>query len=246
MLTVKLAFSRSMPLPRRPLYAFVADVIVHREVSVLVSILTTYVIVHVGTLVFIGLMGVALYLLVRGLPGRAAQISRLAIGPFVLFYAAWESVIGLAIGVLGLAEVALWRVFPDNGRYPFSIWELLGAFVFCGYGIVLCWRSERVRLLRSVFPVYAAACLVAFFVPSAVGDNVLRVRYVAFPIAVLLVLLWLRRGRPLDWAVIASRNRTNQPSSYTCRLVSGHVPNFSPSSPNTTTARGSRSAISAR
>ena len=45
-------------------------------------------------------MGVALYLLVRDLPGRAATISRLAIGPFVLFYAAWETVIGLAIGVL--------------------------------------------------------------------------------------------------------------------------------------------------
>ena len=60
----------------------------------------TYLIVHVGTLIFIGLMGVALYMLVRDLPGRAATISRLAIGPFVLFYAAWETVIGLAIGVL--------------------------------------------------------------------------------------------------------------------------------------------------
>jgi hypothetical protein len=59
-----------------------------------------YQIVHAGTLVFIGLIGLALYLLVRDLPGRAAKISRLAIGPFVLFYAAYESVIGLAIGAL--------------------------------------------------------------------------------------------------------------------------------------------------
>jgi hypothetical protein len=59
-----------------------------------------YQIVHVGTLIFIGLLGLALYLLVRDLPGRAAKISRLAIGPFVLLYAAWESVIGLAIGAL--------------------------------------------------------------------------------------------------------------------------------------------------
>ena len=59
-----------------------------------------YLIVHVGTLIFIGLMGVALYMLVRDLPGRAATISRLAIGPFVVFYAAWEAIIGLAIGVL--------------------------------------------------------------------------------------------------------------------------------------------------
>ena len=60
----------------------------------------TYVIVHAGTLVFIGLMGLALYMLVRDLPGRAARISRMAIGPFVLFYGAWEAVIGLATGAL--------------------------------------------------------------------------------------------------------------------------------------------------
>jgi hypothetical protein len=61
---------------------------------------TTYQIVHVGTLIFIPLMGVALYMLVRDLPGKAATISRLAIGPFVLFYSAWETVIGLATGAL--------------------------------------------------------------------------------------------------------------------------------------------------
>jgi hypothetical protein len=104
---------------------------------------------------------------------------------------------GLAIGVLGLVEVALWRVFPDGGRYPFSIWELLGAYVFCGFGIVLSWRVEGVRLLRTVFPVYAVACTVAFLVPSDLGDNVLRVRYVAFPIGVLLVAMRQWRPRPL-------------------------------------------------
>jgi hypothetical protein len=61
---------------------------------------TTYQIVHVGTLIFIPLMGVALYMLIRDLPGKAATISRLAIGPFVLFYGAWETVIGLATGAL--------------------------------------------------------------------------------------------------------------------------------------------------
>jgi len=45
-----------------------------------------YLTVHLVSLVFLGLMGAALYLLLRDLPGRAAQISRLAIGPFVVFY----------------------------------------------------------------------------------------------------------------------------------------------------------------
>ncbi|HST24715.1 MAG TPA: hypothetical protein VLJ76_01870 [Gaiellaceae bacterium] len=106
-----------------------------------------------------------------------------------------------SVGTLGLLELALWRVFPDQGRYPFSIWELLGAMVFCGYGIVLSWRVEGSKLLQFVFPVYALACVGAFLVPSALGDNVLRVRYVAVPIAVLL--LTLRDWRPRWLAVSA-------------------------------------------
>jgi hypothetical protein len=61
---------------------------------------TTWQIVHAGTLIFIGLMALALYLLVRDLPGRAAAISRLAIGPFVLLYGAYEAVAGLGTGAL--------------------------------------------------------------------------------------------------------------------------------------------------
>ena len=59
-----------------------------------------WLIVHVGTLMFIGLVGAALYLLVRDLPGTAARVSRLAIGPFILFYGAGEAILGIATGVL--------------------------------------------------------------------------------------------------------------------------------------------------
>jgi hypothetical protein len=61
---------------------------------------TRWQIVHVGTLLFIGLMGTAVYLLVRDLPGTAARVSRWAAGVFVLFYGAWEAVAGLAVGAL--------------------------------------------------------------------------------------------------------------------------------------------------
>jgi hypothetical protein len=108
---------------------------------------------------------------------------------------------GLAVGTLGLVEIGLWRVFPNDGRYPFSIWELGGALVFCAFGAVLSWRIEVSKVLRFVFPVYALACIVAFLVPSALGDNVVRVRYVALPIAVLL--LTLREWRPRVLAFVA-------------------------------------------
>ena len=61
---------------------------------------TAFYVVHLGMLVFIGLIGAALYLLVRDLPGTAARVSRLAIGPFILFYAAGEAVLGIATGVV--------------------------------------------------------------------------------------------------------------------------------------------------
>ena len=53
---------------------------------------TRWIIVHVGTLLFIGLTGAALYLLVRDLPGAAATLSRVAAGMFVLFYGAGEAI----------------------------------------------------------------------------------------------------------------------------------------------------------
>ena len=97
---LQLAFLIGVPLAWAVLLWFHPDVDRDDMYGDLRDEVTPYVIVHAGTLVFIGLMGVALYMLVRDLPGRAAAISRVAIGPFVLFYAAWEAVIGLATGAL--------------------------------------------------------------------------------------------------------------------------------------------------
>ena len=80
---------------------------------------------------------------------------------------------GLALVTLSLLELCLWRIFPSDGRYPFSGTELAGALVFCAFGVVLSWRIERARVLLCVFPVYALACIVAYLVPSALGDNVI-------------------------------------------------------------------------
>jgi hypothetical protein len=61
---------------------------------------TRWQIVHVGTLFFIGLMGVAVFLLVRNLESTAARVARIGAGAFVVFYGAWEAVAGLAAGAL--------------------------------------------------------------------------------------------------------------------------------------------------
>jgi hypothetical protein len=96
----QLAFLIGMPLAWAVLLWFHPDADPNDVYGSLRDDVDAYLVVHVGMLVFIGLIGVALYIVVRDLPGRAATISRLAIGPFVLFYSAWETVIGLSVGAL--------------------------------------------------------------------------------------------------------------------------------------------------
>jgi hypothetical protein len=106
----------------------------------------------------------------------------------------------LTMLVFGAIEVLLWRLFP-GGRYPFSFPELAGAATFCVLGAALTWRVERARPLRWMFVIYLAACIAAFLIPSALGENVARLRYAALPLAVLL--LSLRRWRPLPVCLVA-------------------------------------------
>ena len=56
--------------------------------------------VHVGMLPFLALLPLGMYLLLRGLEGRAATVSRVALVPFMVFYTFWETVVGIATGVL--------------------------------------------------------------------------------------------------------------------------------------------------
>ena len=61
---------------------------------------TEMLVVHVGMVVFIPLMAVAIFLLLRGIESRAAQVSRIALVPFVVFYLTWEALQGIANGLL--------------------------------------------------------------------------------------------------------------------------------------------------
>jgi hypothetical protein len=108
---------------------------------------------------------------------------------------------GLVIGGLGFVELALWRLFPSAGIYPFSWEELTAVLVFCAFATALTWRNERARALRFVFPVYAVVCVAAFAVPSGLGDNIARLRFLAIPVAILV--LALRDWRPLPVCVLA-------------------------------------------
>lgn len=99
---------------------------------------TPRLIVHVGSLVCIGLIGAVVRLLVRDLPGRAAQISRVAVMPYVLFYGAGEAILGVATGVLvrhadGVADAER----PAAAAAVQAPWDdVLAADVIIGLGAV--------------------------------------------------------------------------------------------------------------
>jgi hypothetical protein len=55
---------------------------------------TAALVVHIGMMLFIPLMAAAIYLLLRGIEGTAARVSRTALVPFVVFFSAWETLQG--------------------------------------------------------------------------------------------------------------------------------------------------------
>jgi hypothetical protein len=106
----------------------------------------------------------------------------------------------VALGICALG-LLVWRLFPDHGIYPFATSELLAALLFCSYGAALTWRLERARILHALFVAYGVVCVLAYLIPSNLGENVVRLRYAALPITVLT--LGLRRWRPLPLAALA-------------------------------------------
>ena len=103
-----------------------------------------------------------------------------------------------AVVVAATAEAVVWRLFPGGGHFPFTAPEFAAGVAFCALGLAMTWRVDRV--LRFVFAAYLTALVTVFIVPSAVGENIARLRYAAIPLAVLV--LSLRRWRPLPVGVI--------------------------------------------
>ena len=57
--------------------------------------------VHVAMVLAICLLALGIYVLLDGLPGRAAAVGRLTLIPFVAFYVPYLAFEGVALGVLG-------------------------------------------------------------------------------------------------------------------------------------------------
>jgi len=99
----------------------------------------------------------------------------------------------------GAVEVLLYRLFGDGGHFPFKTLQLLPGILFSLLGLWVTRGVPAARPLRGIFGIYLVVLLAAYVVPSSVGSNIERVRYLAVPLA--LIALALRKWRPLWLAV---------------------------------------------
>ncbi len=105
---------------------------------------------------------------------------------------------GGALLVLGLLQGGILLAYQQEAEYPFfRASELLALLVLAGICATLALRSQRGRALAIVFVLWALGALVAFVVPSPIGENVTRLRGIVLPLALLAAALAAYRPRPL-------------------------------------------------
>jgi hypothetical protein len=130
---------------------------------------TAFLVVHIGMMLFIPLMAGVVYLLLRGVGGTAARVSRIALVPFVIFYSAWETLQGIAVGLL---------VDDVNG--------LPQAERAIGAGLIQDLAEENI-LARGGFGVLVSIGSLAFIIAAIAAGVALRQRAGA-PLAVAVLL----------------------------------------------------------
>jgi len=99
----------------------------------------------------------------------------------------------------GVVEVLIYRLFGDGGRFPFQTLQLLPGIAFSLLGLWVTRGVPAARPLRGIFGIYLVVLLATYVVPSSIGSNIERIRYLAVPLA--LIAIALRKWRPLWLAV---------------------------------------------
>jgi hypothetical protein len=116
---------------------------------------TRFLVVHIGMMLFIPLMAVVVYLLLRGVEGTAAWVSRIALVPFVVFYSAWETLQGIGVGILANELNGLPQAEPalrEDLVQDFAEHTLIGPFGVFGsigsMGLIVATIAAGIALYR--------------------------------------------------------------------------------------------------
>jgi hypothetical protein len=116
----------------------------------------------------------------------ASPLALLLLGVVVMGLRRWRAVAAVLPFVVLQGVLSL--VYRNPGHFPFS-WEEAGAAaLFCIGAIAL----TRGRPIRGVFVAWLALVVASFAFPSQLGENAARLRFMALPLALLVL-----RGRPL-------------------------------------------------
>jgi hypothetical protein len=137
----------------------------------------TWLAIHYAGAVFFPLMALVVWLLIRGIPGRAATIARWALPVFAVFYTVWEAVFGIAIGLIaqsgndlsGAERAGAASAVEHIVASP--LFGEMGAFSAIGSlawwtaiaGAIMAFRHAGVR--RSTLVLFGLGGLLVFHVP---------------------------------------------------------------------------------
>ena len=112
--------------------------------------------------------------------------------------------VGAAVALAGAVQAAALAVFAHDATYPFFRPGEFAAVLLDGVvGAILALRSARGGVLAAFFTLWALAGVLAFAVPSPIGENVTRLRGVLLPLMLLAVVLAGFRPRWLAYPAVA-------------------------------------------
>ena len=155
--------------------------------------------VHVGMGVFVALFAIAIFVLLRGVEGVAATISRVGLVVFAIFYAAFEITLGVGTGILtdnlnSLPEAEQAPAVEQLEAYADS--GLITAFTFIGsIGLAMALVGAAVALRNAYELGLASIALIVLSVPL-IAIHEPPFGPVGLAMFIIAVVLFVRQGTP--------------------------------------------------
>jgi hypothetical protein len=166
--------------------------------------------VHIGMGVFVPLFAGAVYLLLRGVEGTAAVVSRIALVVFAIFYAAFELTLGVGTGILtdqvnalGEAEqpvgVGVLESYAESG--------IISAFTIIGsIGLGTAMVAAAVALRGAYGMGWAPVALMLLCVPL-IAIHEPPFGPLGLAMFILAVVLFVRQAAPAPEATVQRADR---------------------------------------
>jgi hypothetical protein len=133
---------------------------------------TAWLVVHLGTMLFIPLLAAVIFVLLRGIEGTAALVSRMALAIFAVFYGAFEAVVGIGSGIITDAVNALPAGERGTGAELLATYNESGVITVLSTIGSIAWliavAGAGIALYRRAHTASSVA-VVALFVISAPG-----------------------------------------------------------------------------